>query len=212
MRPPLAVFIPPQTTNTLPNYPTPMKLKSTLMAAFSFAAMATSQAFVIDFNALVPSGEFEVGDIIYSGTSIDVHVEGYGIVTFANDSDKTRFRDGNLEIGDKYSNGEGSVNSLQMETGESVTVIFKGATVTDVHAGFVGASADPFDTGIFTVQEAGVTYVATSIDSSYFPGGSYQGADGVGLEYVQWTIVPEPSSAALGAIGLSMILFRRRNA
>ena len=41
-----------------------MKLKSTLVAAFSFAAMATSQAFVIDFNALIPTGAFNVGDTI----------------------------------------------------------------------------------------------------------------------------------------------------
>ncbi|MGB1937193.1 MAG: PEP-CTERM sorting domain-containing protein [Akkermansiaceae bacterium] len=189
-----------------------MKLKSTLVAAFSFAAMATSQAFVIDFNALIPTGAFSVGDTITSGSSLDVYVDGYGYVTFQNDSTASATADGDLVIGTTYSDGAGSINSLEMETGETVTVIFKGAPVTDVQAGFAGVSADPFDTGIFEKVVEGQEYTAVSIDSSYFPGGEYQGADGVGLEYVQWNIVPEPSSAALGAIGLSMILFRRRNA
>lgn len=211
MRPPLAVFIPPQTTNTLPNYPTPMKLKSTLMAAFSFAAMATSQAFVIDFNALAPTGAFNVGDTISSGSSLDIYVDGYGYVTFQNNSTASSIADGDLVIGTTHSDGAGSINSLEIEAGESVTVIFKGATVTDVQAGFAGVSPDPFDTGIFKQVVNGQVYEAIVVDATTFFG-NYEGADGVGLEYVQWNIVPEPSSAALGAIGLSMILFRRRNA
>ena len=187
-----------------------MKLQSTLVAAISFAAIATSQAFVIDFNALIPTGTFSVGDTISSGSELDVSVDGYGYVTFENNSSATA--DGDLVIGTSYSDGAGSINSLEMETGETVTVIFKGASVTDVEAGFAGVSAAPFDTGIFQKVVDCQVYTDVSIDSSHFPGGEYQGADGVGLEYVQWNIVPEPSSAALGAIGLSMILFRRRNA
>ena len=41
-------------------------------------------------------------------------------------------------------------------------------------------------------------------------GGEYTTEDGVGLQSITWDVVPEPSSAALGAIGMSMILLRRR--
>lgn len=188
-----------------------MKLKSTLVAAFSLATLTVSQAFyVIDFNALVPSGEFNVGDTINSGSSIDIEVDGYGTVTFQNNSSSST-ADNDLVIGDTYSNGEGSINSLEMESGESVTVIFKGDAVTDVQAGFAGASASPFDTGALTVEEEGVTYTAMTIDVTTLSQ-EWAGADGVGLEFITWNVIPEPSSAALGAIGLSMILFRRRNA
>ena len=187
-----------------------MKLKSTLVAAISLATLTASQAFyVIDFNTLTPAGEFSLGETIASGSSIDIEVDGYGIVTFENNSTSST-HDNALKISDKFSNGEGSINSLEMESGESVTVIFKGDAVSDVQAGFVGTNASPFDTGALIVQEEGVTYTAVTIDATTF-NQPYADSDGVGLSYIRWNTIPEPSSAALGAIGLSMILLRRRN-
>ena len=53
-----------------------MKLKTTLIAAFSAAAMATSHAFNIDFNA------FTINDpVIGQGESFTVTVDNYGTVT-----------------------------------------------------------------------------------------------------------------------------------
>lgn len=192
-----------------------MKLKSTLVAMFSLATLTVSQAFyTIDFNALVPTGEFSIGDTISSNAELDIEVDGYGTVTFLNNSNST-VGDNVLVIGEKYSNGEGSTSSLEMESGESVTVIFKGDTVTNVQAGFAGASATPFfDTGALIAVEEGVTYTAMTIDVATITqqyGDSDGVGDGVGLEFITWNVVPEPSSAALGAIGLSMILFRRRS-
>ncbi len=56
-----------------------MKLKTTLIAAFSAAAMATSQAFTIDFNAI---SHTLIGDALSQGESFEVHVDDYGTVTF----------------------------------------------------------------------------------------------------------------------------------
>jgi hypothetical protein len=187
-----------------------MKLKSTLVAMFSLATLTVSQAFyTIDFNALVPTGEFSIGDTISSNAELDIEVDGYGTVTFLNNSNST-VGDNVLVIGETYTNGEGSTSSLEMESGESVTVIFKGDTVTNVQAGFAGASATPFDTGALIAVEEGVTYTAMTIDVATITQ-QYGGSDGVGLEFITWNVVPEPSSAALGAIGLTMILFRRRS-
>ena len=108
-----------------------MKLKSTLIAAFSAAAMATSQAFVIDFNDInqIGSDAFtQVGSTIGSSTGdggtggITIDVAGYGSVTIT----QTTFSGGSdLIIGNLYSDGLNNVNSIQLSSnGDQVTVTF----------------------------------------------------------------------------------------
>lgn len=183
-----------------------MKLRSTLIAAFSAAAMATSQAFTIDFNAI--SYTSDDGDSWSYGESFDVIVDGYGTVTFTNVSAGSN-GDDTVEIGDNFKDNDGtSVESLQLESGEKVMVTFHGdAEVINVEAVFTGISPDPFDTGVLRGSE--VEYYASTIDITNL-GGEYTTEDGVGLQSITWDVVPEPSSAALGAIGMSMILLRRR--
>ena len=74
-----------------------MKLRSTLIAAFSAAAMATSQAFTIDFNAISYTSYRRA---LSQGESLDVHVEDYGTVTFTNTS--ATIREDTVEIGDTF--------------------------------------------------------------------------------------------------------------
>lgn len=187
-----------------------MKLKSTLIAAVSAAAMATSQAFTIDFNAI--SYESLIGESLNQNDTWEIHVQDYGTVKFTNTS-ATTTTNNIVEIGDAYSNDESSVNSLQLEIGEEITVIFCGDQVTDFGYIFQGSELNPWDMGMFSIVEEGVEYNAIAIDASYFPNlYGDQGADGVGLQSITWDVVPEPSSAALGAIGMSMILLRRRKA
>jgi hypothetical protein len=135
-----------------------MKLRSTLIAAFSAAAMATSQAFTIDFNAI--SYTSDDGDSWSYGESFDVIVDGYGTVTFTNVSAGSN-GDDTVEIGDNFKDNDGtSVESLQLESGEKVKVTFYGdAEVINVEAVFTGISPDPFDTGVLRGSE--VEYYAS---------------------------------------------------
>ena len=167
--------------------------------------MATSQAFTIDFNAI--SYESLIGESLNQNDTLEIHVQDYGTVKFINTS-ATTTTNNIVEIGDAYSNDESSVNSLQLEIGEQITVIFCGDQVTDFGYIFQGSNLNPWDMGMFSIEEEGVAYNAIAIDASYLYGD--QGADGVGLQSITWDVVPEPSSAALGAIGMSMILLRRR--
>ena len=197
-----------------------MKLKSTLVAAFSVAAITTSQAFNIDFNAIT------VTDVpIAENESFTVQVDNYGTVTFTN---ITPDPSSSITIDNNFLDNDGNnVMSLELEgisiddgppiEAEVIQVTFNGAEVTNAQATFAGNSATPFDVGIFVD-------LAALIDQSGYPGdvpidGAYYaatigvpGSDGVGLQSISWDVVPEPSSAALGALGMSMILLRRRRA
>ena len=189
-----------------------MKLKSTLIAAFSAAAMATSQAFVIDFNDInqIGSDAFtQVGSTIGSSTGdggtggITIDVAGYGSVTIT----RTTFSDGSdLIIGNLYSDGLLNVNSIQLSSnGDQVTVTFP----TDV----ILFNAQSLDQGtseglVIVGSLAGSVHTITAS----LIGTDLNGAPGIGIQAIKFDVVPEPSSAALGAIGMSMILLRRRKA
>ena len=201
-----------------------MKLKTTLIAAFSAAAMATSHAFNIDFNAITVTPP-----PIGGGESFTVTVEGYGTVTFTN---ITMDRRSVIAIGNNFLGNDGNyVNSLELlerpdesemsgPNGDIVAVTFNDAEVTNAQAVFAGNSANPFDVGILD-QGQGEQAEQGPGSSPFggFPAGSYYAgvfgspeSDGVGLQSISWDVVPEPSSAALGALGMSMILLRRRRA
>ena len=195
-----------------------MKLKTTLIAAFSAAAMATSHAFNIDFNLITV-----VGAPIGQGESFNVTVANYGTVTFTNISGP----ESSIAIDNNFIGNDGQyVNSLELEgevfteapiEAEVIMVTFNGAEVTNAQAVFAGNSADPFDVGIFVDLDALIQQVGYS-EETPFEGAYYAatigalGSDGVGLQSISWDVVPEPSSAALGALGMSMILLRRRRA
>jgi hypothetical protein len=192
-----------------------MKLKTTLIAAFSAAAMATSHAFNIDFNAITV-----VGAPIGQGESFTVTVENYGTVTFKNITPNTA---SSIAIGNNFLDNEGNnVYSLELESetftdapieAEIIMVTFNDAEVTNAQAVFAGNSANPFDVGIFIQGGSGDDPFEGPLDGDYYAATiGAPGSDGVGLQSISWDVVPEPSSAALGALGMSMILLRRRRA
>ena len=186
-----------------------MKLKTTLIAAFSAAAMATSQAFVIDFNDInqIGSDAFtQVGSTIGSSADdggITINVAGYGLVTIT----KTTFGGGSdLKIGDLYSDELNNVNSIELSSnGDQVTVTFP----TDV----ILFNAQSLDEGASEglVIEGSLAGSVHTITASLI-GTDLNGEPGIGIQAIKFDVVPEPSSAALGAIGMSMILLRRRKA
>lgn len=182
-----------------------MKLKTTLIAALSLAAMATSQAFMINFGTgnVVPNGT-DVGTniSISDGNDLVVDVADYGIVTFSYIGTDPS---GAVESGTQYAGqfGQPPASTLEFGFGDVVQVTFGGSTEFSSGPFFDIAGADNDGIERTDVNSNGSVWNLT-----------YAGAQdtGAGLVSVTWDIVPEPSSAALGALGMSMILLRRRRA
>lgn len=183
-----------------------MKLKTTLIAALSLAAMATSQAFMINFGTgnVVPNGT-DVGRTITIDDSnpLEVNVVGYGQVTFTYIGQSG----GAVESGTQYAGqfGEPPASTLEFGYLDVVKVTFEGST--DFSGGPVfavtGVASDDLQRQDVSGDTDGSVWNLT-----------YAGAEntGAGLLSVTWDVVPEPSSAALGALGMSIILLRRRRA
>ena len=184
-----------------------MKLKSILVGLVSMAAIATSQAFMINFGTgnVVPSGtNIGTNITISDGNDLVVNVVGYGDVTFSYIGTDLS---GAVESGIQYAGqfGEPPASTLEFGFGDVVKVTFGGSTDFSTGPFFAVAGVDSNDLNR--------TDVSTGSDGSVW-NLTYAGAEGTGAGLVSatWDIVPEPSSAALGALGMSMILFRRRRA
>lgn len=170
-----------------------MKTKTLLIAAFSFAASALSQAFTIDFNALV----VPLGTAVNSGTPLTVNVSGYGDVRFEVGGSDV------VEVGNTHTNDSGTiVNSLEMDAGDTVLVTFLGPDALNVNFDIVGLN--PSEEYVQVTQHPVRTF-EFQVDSIGNPG-----TDGVGIAAVSWTSVPEPSSALLGGLGAGLLILRRR--
>ena len=170
-----------------------MKTSTLLIAAMSLAASAVSQAFTIDFNALVvPSGT-----TITSATPLTINVAGYGDVRFEVGGSDV------VEVGNTHANDSGTVvNSLEMDPGERILVTFLGPTALNVN--FDVAGINPGQDVVQVTQHVIRTseYQVSTVGNP--------GSDGTGLAAVSWTTVPEPSSALLGTLGAGMLILRRR--
>lgn len=170
-----------------------MKTSTLLIAAMSLAASAVSQAFTIDFNALVvPSGT-----TITSATPLTINVAGYGDVRFEVGGSDV------VEVDNTHANDSGTVvNSLEMDPGERILVTFLGPTALNVN--FDVAGVNPGQDVVQVTQHVIRTaeYQVSTIGNP--------GSDGAGLAAVSWTAVPEPSSALLGTLGAGMLILRRR--
>ena len=168
--------------------------------------MATSQAFVIDFNDVL--GTFsdandKVGDTIDTSTGITISVVGYGDVviktsTVANSTD--------LTVGNAYSDGGLNIYSIEMNNnGDQVTVTFPSDVVL-----FNAQSLDQ-DTSEGLIVDGSLPGNVHTITASLIATNGNE-TPGIGIQAIKFDVVPEPSSAALGALGMSMILLRRRKA
>jgi len=169
-------------------------MKSTFLTlSLSIAAAATTQAFTIDFNALV----VPLGTTVSAGSPLTINVAGYGDVKFAVGGSDVLIVDTN------HSNDGGTTfqNSLELDSGESVLVTFLGPQALNVDFDIVGLdsgeSAQPTPFGL-----TGTDYLLNVI------GGS--GTDGVGIAAISWDTVPEPSSSFLVLVGAGALILRRR--
>lgn len=184
-----------------------MKLKTTLAGLLSLVAMATSHAFMINFGTgnVVPSGTNVGTNIsISDGNDLVVNVVGYGDVTFSYIGTNPS---GSVQSGTQYAGqfGEPPASTLEFDFGDVVKVTFAGST--DFSNGpffdIAGADTDSIErTDVSNASDGSVWNLTYAGDVE----------TGAGLVSATWDVVPEPSSAALGAIGMSMILLRRRKA
>lgn len=171
-----------------------MKIKTLLITAVSLAASALSQAFTIDFNALV----VPQGTTIDSGTPLTINVTGYGDVRFEVGGTDV------VQVGTTYSNDAGTtiVNSLEMDAGDKILVTFLGPEALNVDFDIAGLT--PGEEVVQITQHAIRTF-EFQVNTIGNPG-----SDGAGIAAVSWTAVPEPSSALLGLLGAGTLILRRR--
>jgi len=187
-----------------------MKLKTTIIAVLSLACTAISQAFTIDFDsfAVDPSGTIS-GITITDTDPIIVNVDGYGTVTFSIESGAAP-----VSVDTNFSPNTtidvAPEQTLEFYGGDVVTVTFGGLTPlkpTSGTAGFgFGQAGNDSEGAADRIESSQVTENVYQLSLSGYQSG------GAGLTYIEWNVVPEPSSAALGALGMSMILLRRRKA
>ncbi|MCP5537587.1 MAG: PEP-CTERM sorting domain-containing protein [Akkermansiaceae bacterium] len=165
-----------------------MKTKFLTLIAIGMAT-AASQAFTIDFNALV----VPLGTTVTSTTPLTVNVAGYGDVKFEVANPDV------LVVGMNHQNDSGTyMNSLELDAGETVLVTFLGPKALNVDFDIIGInageSANPVPVG--------------------FSGSEYQldaiGGNGVGIAAISWNTVPEPSSSLLVLVGAGSLILRRR--
>ena len=160
--------------------------KITLIAAGIAAATATAGAFTLD---AVGYGGSEL-----SANPETVNVDGYGDLVFESVSGST------LVVNSAYQNDNGFGGpSLNFKSGDVVRITFTGLDPLNVDFDFVGLSAGES----FTIEPDTFTPQAFLL--------TFNGTDeGAGLYAVSWNVVPEPSSALLGVLGASLLVFRRR--
>jgi len=172
-----------------------MKIKTLLIAAISLSATALSQAFTIDFNGLAKP----LGTTITAATPLTVNVAGYGDVLFEVGGTDV------VQVGNKYANDGGTTirNSLEMDAGDTVIVTFLAAEALNVDFDIAGITSGEEVVQITKVDLRSFEYHQVNTIGN-------PGSDGAGIAAVSWTTVPEPSSAALGMLGLGALVLRRR--
>lgn len=187
---------------------TQMKLKTTLASFLSMVAIATSHAFVIDFDSgsVLPSGTNIVGQpTISSGSPLTVDVTGYGTVTFSVASES-------VSVDTNFAPGAGVApeQTLEFYGNNVVTVTFDDDAPlkpsTDNNGFVFGQAGDDSENSADRIVSSAIS------DNVYELSLSGSSGAGAGLTYIAWDVVPEPSSTALGALGLGILLLKRRRA
>lgn len=158
-----------------------MKTKLPLIAALYCGLCSVGSAFTLDFSGL------NVGDTLPQ----TIFVPGYGSVSFA-------ATNGTLEI-KKFA--PGAQNAIAFDFAESISITFNNAVPINVTNQYIGVNPgesfaflpDAIDPKVFSLTMAGAS-----------PSGA------AGLQSVVFDQVPEPSTSLLGAMGVALLVVRRR--
>ena len=160
-------------------------MKATALTTTLLAALFTQAgAFSLDLT-----NYSQAGTPVSQAAPMILPVAGYGNVSFT-------MLPGELGVvGTTYTD-----DSIEIAPGETIVVDFLGAPVEQVVFDFVGVS---------TGETASPNDV-TPNQSTVMLLGFTPAANGAGMEEVRFVLVPEPSAAALGLLGLIGLLRRRR--
>jgi PEP-CTERM motif len=157
-----------------------MKHLITLVTLFS---SIQAGAFTLDFVG--------VNGATLPPSPLIINVFGYGNVSFTPGFGSA------LEVTNQYQNPGGPTRvSLDLDSDESVTVTFLGASPSNVDFDIVGLGAG---------ESVGLSQLSPS---SFLV--SAQGSNGIGIQYVNFGVVPEPSAAILASLGAFGFVLRRR--
>jgi hypothetical protein len=165
-----------------------MKIKTSLIAALLLGIPTISGAFTLDAIG------YEGGEL--SDNPVSIFVPGYGELIFQAAIGSV------LVVNSAYQNDNGFGGpSLNFDENESIKITFNGLEPLKAQAVFVGVSAGEdfiVEKDLFTPQAFNITFRGSG--------------DGAGLYAIGWTVeaIPEPTSALLGLIGITVFAFRRR--
>lgn len=84
---------------------------------------------------------------------------------------------------------------------DSIKITFTGLQPVNLNLAFVGVSIGE----VFTVQDDLFTPQAFLLTLQ-----GTEGSNGAGLYQVSWDAIPEPTTSLLGAMGLALLVIRRR--
>ena len=163
-------------------------MKKTLSLAAMLLGLCAPAGFAFTLDAV----GYEGG--VLSQNPFRVFVPGYGELVFEAAAGSE------LVVDSAYQNDNGFGGpSLSFDADESVKITFEGPEPLSVDFDFVGLSAGES----FQIEEDLLTPQAFII--------TLRGeGDGAGVYAMSWNAIPEPSSAALGLLGTTMLVLRRR--
>ena len=146
------------------------------------ALCVQAQAFTLDFVA-------NDGTSLVAPATLNIPVAGYGNVLFSSLPGQV------ITI----NNTHGAV-AANLDAGESLVITFLGGPLTDGTFSYIGLNFGGND-----------NVVNQQISSNTFSLNLVSG-DGMGLQSITWSAVPEPSTTLFGAMSVLAIALRRRRA
>jgi outer membrane protein assembly factor BamB len=146
------------------------------------AFCANAQAFTLDFLAFN-------GTNLTSPSTLNVPVVGYGTLIFSTLPGQV------IAI----NNTHGAV-AANLDSGETLTVTFVGDPLVGGTFSFIGLNIGGND-DVSTTEISSNTYALNLATG-----------DGVGLQSISWSAIPEPSTTMHGALGMLAVALRRRRA
>ncbi len=157
-----------------------MKTKLPLIAALYCGLSAVGSAFTLDFSGL------NVGDALPQ----TINVPGYGTVSFAPTN-------GSLSI---QQFAPGAEKAIAFDFADAISITFNNAIPINVTNQYIGVNPgesfiflpDAVDPKVFSLSMGGVS------------------TSQAGLQSVVFDAVPEPSTSLLGAMGVALLVIRRR--
>jgi hypothetical protein len=167
-------------------------MKKYILVALTALCVQANAFFTLDFNAYNPTN-------ITAATPLTIMVPGYGNVTFAATGVDV------FQVNTVFGPGA----SLQLPMNRTIVISFDGPyaptnLLEDISFGFNGlGAAETFDVVAIDSRTVTLTIINSPVSGT---------RNGAGLANVTFAAIPEPSTTALGALGVLALALRRRRA